>query len=64
MNVAHLKKEKMEGKVLQEERKKENIYTYLSCLQDITIQAVRNNGQVIISEKENIKYSSYSSNVR
>ena len=53
--------------MLQEKRKKKNIYTYpvkISCLQEITMQAVKNNRQVIISEKENIKYSTYSSNVK
>ena len=61
------KEGKIEGKVLQEKRKKKNIYTYpvkISCLQEITMQVVKNNRQVIISEKENIKYSTYSSNVK
>lgn len=55
----------MEGKVLQEKRKKKNIYTYpvyISCLQEITIWAVRNAGHVIIFEKE--KENKYLSNVK
>ena len=38
--VSYLKTEKMEGKVLQENRKKKKINTYIvqiSCLQEITI---------------------------
>ena len=44
----------MEGKVLQEKRKKKDIYTYpvqTSWLQEITIRAVRNDGYVTVSGK-------------